>query len=91
MPWVGRLALVYQLIARISLLPTPNIITNIIPNIIANIITTHTVQNSGGWEEHTRGVGSRLMLAMGWQAGSGLGKAGGGRIDPVEARIYPQV
>ena len=31
------------------------------------------------------------MLAMGWQAGSGLGKAGGGRVDPVEARIYPQV
>ena len=46
---------------------------------------------SGGWEEHTRGVGSRLMLAMGWQAGSGLGRSGGGRVDPVEARIYPQV
>ena len=45
----------------------------------------------GGWEEHTRGVGSRLMLAMGWQAGSGLGRSGGGRVDPVEARIYPQV
>merc|ERR1719220_2652992 len=44
----------------------------------------------GGWEEHTRGVGSRLMLAMGWQAGSGLGRSGGGRVDPVEARIYPQ-
>ena len=48
-------------------------------------------KKSGGWEEHTRGVGSRLMLAMGWQTGSGLGKAGGGRVDPVEARIYPQV
>jgi len=44
----------------------------------------------GGWEEHTKGIGSRLMLSMGWQAGSGLGKAGGGRVDPVEARIYPQ-
>ena len=45
----------------------------------------------GGWEEHTKGVGSKLMLAMGWQAGAGLGRAGGGRVDPVEARIYPQV
>ena len=31
------------------------------------------------------------MLAMGWQAGSGLGRSGGGRVDPVQARIYPQV
>ena len=60
-------------------------------NHVPNILTTHTGLKSGGWEEHTRGVGSRLMLAMGWHAGSGLGKAGGGRVDPVEARIYPQV
>ena len=52
---------------------------------------TPTETTSGGWEEHTRGVGSRLMLAMGWEAGAGLGRSGGGRVDPVQARIYPQV
>ena len=54
-------------------------------------ITPEQHISPGGWEEHTRGVGSRLMLAMGWQAGSGLGRSAGGRVDPVEARIYPQV
>ena len=43
----------------------------------------------GGWEVHTRGVGSRLMLAMGWQVGQGLGREGQGRVEPVPAWFYP--
>ena len=44
----------------------------------------------GSWERSTRGVGSRLMMAMGWRAGSGLGRRGEGRVEPVTARLYPQ-
>ena len=39
----------------------------------------------------TRGVGSRLMLAMGWQVDQGLGREGQGRVEPtVPAWVYPQ-
>ncbi|CAK1548286.1 unnamed protein product [Leptosia nina] len=43
----------------------------------------------GEWERHTRGIGSKLMLAMGYIAGSGLGASGDGRVQPVEARMVP--
>ena len=43
----------------------------------------------GDWESSTRGVGSRLMLKMGWVVGAGLGRRGEGRVDPVTARLYP--
>ncbi|KAJ2946470.1 hypothetical protein O0L34_g12515 [Tuta absoluta] len=43
----------------------------------------------GEWERHTRGIGSKLMLAMGYVPGTGLGAAGEGRLQPVEARVVP--
>ncbi|CAB3238501.1 unnamed protein product [Arctia plantaginis] len=43
----------------------------------------------GEWERHTRGIGSRLMLAMGYVPGTGLGAASDGRVKPVEARVLP--
>lgn len=43
----------------------------------------------GFWEKHTRGIGSRLMEKMGYVHGSGLGKEGEGRINPVEAMVFP--
>ena len=43
----------------------------------------------GDWESNTRGLGSRLMLKMGWVVGSGLGRSGEGRVEPVTARLYP--
>lgn len=44
----------------------------------------------GGWEQHTRGIGSKLMAKMGYVAGAGLGKKQEGRVEPVPAHIYPQ-
>ena len=48
-----------------------------------------TVERLGQWEQHTKGFGSKLMMKLGWMAGSGLGKAGEGRIEPVPTLIYP--
>lgn len=36
-----------------------------------------------------QGVGSRLMAKMGYIVGCGLGKYGEGRLEPVEALVYP--
>lgn len=64
----------------------------------------------GSWEQFTRGIGSKLMMSMGYIMGSGtyificlsdfalqfffkrpgLGKNAEGRIEPVEAMLYPQ-
>ncbi|KAG8233006.1 hypothetical protein J437_LFUL013795 [Ladona fulva] len=43
----------------------------------------------GAWERHTRGIGSRLMSKMGYIVGTGLGKQGEGRIEPVPAVVLP--
>ncbi|KAM3966472.1 zinc finger CCCH-type with G patch domain-containing protein-like [Aphomia sociella] len=57
------------------------------------LIIEKSLQNNapamGEWERHTRGIGSKLMLAMGYVPGSGLGAAGEGRVQPVEARLLP--
>lgn len=36
-----------------------------------------------------QGIGSRLMASMGYVVGSGLGRRGEGRLEPVEALLYP--
>ncbi|XP_029911096.1 zinc finger CCCH-type with G patch domain-containing protein [Myripristis murdjan] len=46
--------------------------------------------NFGGWEAHTRGIGSKLMLKMGYEYGKGLGKLQEGRVEPVMAVILPK-
>lgn len=43
----------------------------------------------GEWEKHTKGIGSRLMAKMGYIHGCGLGKLGEGRLEPVEAQVFP--
>lgn len=44
----------------------------------------------GEWEQHTKGMGSKLMAKMGYIFGQGLGKNGEGRLEPVEAIILPK-
>ena len=45
----------------------------------------------GDWEQHTRGIASRLMQKMGYVVGTGLGKdPSSSRVLPVTATIYPQ-
>lgn len=36
--------------------------------------TTFNSSNFGGWEAHTRGIGSKLMLKMGYEYGKGKSK-----------------
>lgn len=41
----------------------------------------------GDWEKHTRGIGAKLLLQMGYQPGRGLGKDLQGIAAPVEAHV----
>ena len=41
----------------------------------------------GAWEKHTKGIGAKLLLKMGYQAGKGLGKNLEGRSTIVEAHL----
>ncbi|XP_037540303.1 zinc finger CCCH-type with G patch domain-containing protein [Nematolebias whitei] len=52
--------------------------------------TTFNSSNFGGWEAHTRGIGSKLMLKMGYEYGKGLGKLQEGRVEPVMAVVLPK-
>ncbi|XP_070767024.1 zinc finger CCCH-type with G patch domain-containing protein [Enoplosus armatus] len=51
---------------------------------------TFNSENFGGWEAHTRGIGSKLMLKMGYEYGKGLGKMQEGRVEPVTAMVLPK-
>lgn len=39
------------------------------------------------WEEHTRGIGSKLMAGMGYVSGRGLGSSRPGRVAPLEVHL----
>ncbi|XP_060532226.1 uncharacterized protein LOC132705582 isoform X2 [Cylas formicarius] len=44
-------------------------------------------QGMGNWEKHTKGIGAKLLLQMGFQPGKGLGKDLQGISTPVEAHL----
>ncbi|KAJ8982355.1 hypothetical protein NQ317_013106 [Molorchus minor] len=44
-------------------------------------------QGMGNWEKHTKGIGAKLLLQMGFQPGRGLGKDLQGISAPVEAHL----
>ncbi len=41
----------------------------------------------GDWEKHTKGIGAKLLLQMGYESGRGLGKNLQGRSEIVEAHL----
>ncbi|KAI5101851.1 zinc finger CCCH-type with G patch domain-containing protein, partial [Silurus meridionalis] len=52
-------------------------------------VTVNTAEFCG-WEAHTRGIGSKLLLKMGYELGKGLGKTLSGRVEPVQAVVLPK-
>ena len=44
----------------------------------------------GSFERHTRGIGSKLMLKMGYQEGKGLGKHAKGIVEPICVEEHPK-
>lgn len=40
-----------------------------------------------GWERHTKAIGTKLMTAMGYVPGTGLGPKGDGLAEPIQALV----
>lgn len=58
------------------------------PSPQAGTATPH--QEFGGFEQHTKGFGLRMLSKMGFVAGQGLGKHGDGMVDPLTSTQRPK-
>ncbi|KAK6632406.1 hypothetical protein RUM44_007448 [Polyplax serrata] len=58
-------------------------------DIINRVLSNPPGSRLGEWEKFTKGFGSKMMEKMGYIHGSGLGKNGLGRVEPVPAVILP--
>lgn len=54
-----------------------------------SLLTPQPNEPLGNWERHTRGIGSKIMMQMGYVVGTGLGKRSDGRIEPVKTTVLP--
>ncbi|CAO2577232.1 Zinc finger CCCH-type with G patch domain-containing protein, partial [Lemmus lemmus] len=57
----------------------------------SNTVDTGTCSSAfAGWEVHTRGIGSKLLVKMGYEFGKGLGRHAEGRVEPIHAVVLPR-
>ncbi|KHN86918.1 Zinc finger CCCH-type with G patch domain-containing protein [Toxocara canis] len=49
------------------------------------------VGDLGDWEQHTRGIGMKLLLKMGYKLGEGLGRKSDGIVHAIQPVIFPKI